>query len=228
MSKHRLAWLTPETIPAGTTCRVLIVPDAIEWRGMVNGALALLTDAENFEEFGALTADEVAERFAEMYDSYLDEECVVLVANDLIVVQEQQTSGTHGGTFNSGADRTRTLNAEITDTGSHASLSANQITLQPGTYRGRAWAVAWFCGTHRLKFHNVTDNITYVGSSEYLPQANQHNGQATVSFSFTITSAKVFELRHRCSASAGTAGFGFASGLGTEVYAEVTIERMPD
>lgn len=222
-------WITPSTeAPVTLKCWRFLIPDDIEWLAPLKGAVDELRKISNWEQIDGVTPEEAAEVFSGiLFDFDQCEECPPTV-NDLIIIQEQQTSGTHAGTFNSGADRTRALSNEVVDTGNHASLSANQITLQAGTYRGRAWAIGWFVGTHRLKWHNVTDNVTTLGSSEWLPQANQHNGRAVISFNFTIASAKVFELRHRCSASAATAGFGFASGLGTEIYAEVTLERLPD
>jgi hypothetical protein len=220
-------WLTPEDdSPVGTVCRTLVIPDDLEWRAIVNGCLSLITDAWNFEQHGSATPEQVAARFTEMFHTYLSEECGAV--SDFIIIQETKPSGTYGGTFTQGADRTRALNTEVLDTGNHASLSANQITLQPGTYRGSAWASAWYVGAHRLKLYNVTDAITVVGSSEWIPQANQQTGNALLSFQFTITAAKVFELRHRCTATAENAGFGFSSGLGTEIYAEIKLERIGD
>lgn len=220
-----MPYLTPDTAPGSTRCRVLIIPDDKEWLALVTGALSELTHAYNFEEFGTATPEETAQAFRDMLALYVDCEPTV---SDLIIIQDQRTSGTHGGTFTAGADRTRTLNTEVIDTGNHAALSSNQITLQPGTYHLTAWAIAWYVGAHRLKWHNVTDSVTIIGSTEWIPQANQQTGHALISGVFTITSAKVFELRHRCSLGADNAGFGFSSGLGTEVYAEVKLERISD
>lgn len=204
---------------------MLIIPDEKTWLALVTGALSELTYEYNFEQFGTATPEETAQRFIEMLGEYVDCEPTV---SDLIIIQDQRSSGTHGGTFTAGADRTRTLNTEVIDTGNHAALSSNQITLQPGTYRLTAWASAWYVAGHRLKWHNVTDGTTILGSTEYIPQANQQTGNALLSAVFTITSAKVFELRHRCNATADNAGFGFASSLGTEIYAEVKLERLAD
>lgn len=222
-------WITPSTeAPATLKCWRFLIPDDVEWLAPLKGAVDELRKVINWEQIDGVTPEEAAEVYSSiLFDFDQCEDCPPGMS-DFIIIREQQNSGTHGGTFTAGADRTRALNTEIVDTGNHASLSANQITLQAGTYRGRAWAIGWYIGVHRLKFHNVTDNITYLGSSEYIPQANQQTGRATVSFEFTIASAKVFELRHRCSATADNAGMGFATGLGTEIYSEVTIERLPD
>jgi microcystin-dependent protein len=57
------AWLTPETIPGTSTCRVLHIPDDEFIIAAVNGALLLLIDPENWEQFGAVTPDEIAAAF---------------------------------------------------------------------------------------------------------------------------------------------------------------------
>jgi len=221
-----MPYLTPDTAPSTDRCRALLIPDDKTWLALVTGALSELTHEYNWEEFGTASIADTVDKFRTMLEAF--EDCEACPVSDLIIIQETKTSGTHGGSFLAGADRTRALNTEVLDTGNHASLSANQITLQPGTYRGSAYALAWYVGQHRLKLVNVTDSITIVGSSEWIPQANQQTGHAFISFQFTITATKVFELRHRCSAGADTAGFGFASGLGTEIYAEIKLERIGD
>ena len=59
-----------------------------------------------------------------------------------ILIRDEKASGTTGGTFTSGAWQTRDLNTEVVDTGNHASVATNQITLAAGTYRFRIVAPA--------------------------------------------------------------------------------------
>lgn len=63
----RNAWLTPENLPSGTRTFTVPVPDDLEWIAIFKGALALLTNSDNFQEFGALLPADVAERFMEMW-----------------------------------------------------------------------------------------------------------------------------------------------------------------
>lgn len=52
------------------------------------------------------------------------------------VIQDQKSSGTDGGTFTSGAWRTRTLNTTVLNTiGAGFSLSSNQFTLAAAPIR---------------------------------------------------------------------------------------------
>jgi len=66
-----MPWGTPENIPAGTVTKTLRVPDGELWDAIVTGALYELTLAENFQEIGALTPEQVSERFLQMWEEYL-------------------------------------------------------------------------------------------------------------------------------------------------------------
>lgn len=66
-----MPWGTPDTIPAGTVTNVLQVPDGELWDAIVTGALYELTLAQNFQQIGALTPEQVSERFLDMWEDYL-------------------------------------------------------------------------------------------------------------------------------------------------------------
>jgi hypothetical protein len=141
-------------------------------------------------------------------------------------LQDQKAANTDGGTFTSGAWRTRTLNTEVTDEITGSSLSSNQITLPSGTYFIIAYAEAAQCGGHKVRWRNVTDGTTaLVGESAF---ANTSNGvsNARVQGRFTIAAEKVFELQHRCGTTASD-GFGIASNFDElEVYSDVMIWKL--
>ena len=146
-------------------------------------------------------------------------------ANDYIEVRDEQTSGTNGGTFTSGAWQTRTLNTEHADAGGHASLASNQITLAAGTYVAEIRAPARACGFHQARLRNVTDGATeLVGSSNESGTGSGQTAFSIITGKFTIASSKVFEVQHRCQATASTTGFGSANSFGeVEVY---TVARF--
>lgn len=150
----------------------------------------------------------------------------------LLHVRDEKPSGTAGGTFSSGVDRTRTLNTSKTNEISGASLNiaTGQITLPAGTYRIEASSPASTVNEHQAILYNVTDTaVTIVGTSE---RSINGAGAATVTRSFvngtfTIAGSKVFELRHRCSTSFNTTGLGQHVSYGNvEVYAEVRIWKI--
>jgi len=70
-----MPYLTPDTPPDDTRCFRLNVPNDITWVGIVKGALSELIKAYNFEEFGSATPEETAQRFLQMYDEFVFEEC---------------------------------------------------------------------------------------------------------------------------------------------------------
>lgn len=142
----------------------------------------------------------------------------------LSYIREEQTSGTNGGTFTSGADQTRTLNTE-TDPDAITSVASNQFTISAaGTYKIEWWAPAYACDRHQSFLYNVTDTAEVQrGSSEFNAATdsvqNDSHGLAIV----TIAASKTFEIRHRCSTTSATTGFGNAASFGIEVYTRVFV-----
>jgi len=139
-----------------------------------------------------------------------------------ILIRDEKASGTGGGTFTSGAWRTRDLNTESSDTGNHASIASNQITLAAGTYEFSAKAVSSSSDRVQARLQNITDTISIVGLSG---NSNSVSGETHVSMvdgKFTIATSKIFELQHRCST---TGNFGLASSFGIEAYASVEFRK---
>jgi hypothetical protein len=62
------AWLTPDTPSGDTVRRVLHIP--VEYLASVNGALEQLTEETNWEQYGAETPEQAAERMNEMMEAY--------------------------------------------------------------------------------------------------------------------------------------------------------------
>jgi hypothetical protein len=153
---------------------------------------------------------------------------------DFIHIVDQKTAGTDGGTFTSGAWQTRDLNTELIDTGGHASVGSNQITLEAGIYKIMAQAPASNVDFHRLRLWNVTDSAVI---SLYAPPAYASSGafetqNAFLSGQFTITAQKVLELQHRCSTTKTANGFGvqinWQFSVPEEFYASVMLQRIAD
>jgi len=65
-----MAYLTPDSTPADTICRVLFIPNNSEFLANVTGALQLLTFAENFVQYGSLTPQETADAYVPMFDQF--------------------------------------------------------------------------------------------------------------------------------------------------------------
>lgn len=73
--RRKNAFLTPESIPNGTTCRPVFIPDSEEWLATVSGALAVLTLPYMWEQHGAVTPARAAERMTQMLTEYYDGAC---------------------------------------------------------------------------------------------------------------------------------------------------------
>lgn len=147
----------------------------------------------------------------------------------VIILQEQQTSGTNGGTFTSGTKQTRVLNTKPTDTGSDCSLSSNLFTLSAGTYEIEASAPGYFCGSHKTFLQNTTAGTTILtGTSEYSSNANT-DGVVTRSLivgRFAVAAGQALAIQHQCQATKATNGFGQACSFGTEIYTTVQLRRV--
>lgn len=150
-------------------------------------------------------------------------------SQQLLHVRDEKSNGTDGGTFTSGAWRTRDLNTVKTNEITGASLSNDQITLPAGTYFCQAKAAAHeSLQANKLRFRNVTDSTTeLVGLPLDLSDTAQTGAIATVEGRFEIAGEKTFELQHRAQSGASTTGFGQATSFGeVEVYADVLIWKV--
>lgn len=146
----------------------------------------------------------------------------------LAVVVDAKSDGTDAGTFTSGAWRTRVLNSIVCDNGSIVSVASNQITLGTGTYRVRASAPGQQCGSHQIRWNDITNtNVIAYGTSESSPAGTGYQTRSELCVEFTVSGDTAFELQHRCTVSKSGSGLGLAAGLGVgEVYAKVEIQKL--
>lgn len=143
-----------------------------------------------------------------------------------ILIQDQKTIGTDGGTFNSGAWQTRDLNTIVDDTTGAVTLSSNQFTLPAGTYRLIARCPAYAVDTHQCRLRNITDSTTVaIGSNVFARSNGPGSFDTWVQARFTIASPKTFEIQHQCGTSHSGNGYGIACGFGIEVYTSVELEK---
>ena len=141
-------------------------------------------------------------------------------ARDYILIREEQAQNTGGGTFTSGSWQTRVLNTEVSDTGGHATLASNQITLAAGTYEVSILCPAYGVNRHQARLQNVTDaTTTIVGMSFYMGVvAGDGVSVSAIKGKFTIAGSKAFEVQHQCQTTKATNGFGAEANFTTEVY----------
>ena len=144
-----------------------------------------------------------------------------------LLVQDQKASGTAGGAFNNGAFRTRDLNTVVGNTITGASLSANQITLPPGTYTVDAFAMAFAVNANRIRLQSISGtSVTIDGPANVCPSGSNTQAPAVLTGAFVISTTTVLELQHRCFTTVAVEGRGASTGWGTEIYASVLINRV--
>lgn len=142
-------------------------------------------------------------------------------------ITDSKTSGTNGGTFTSGAWRTRDLNTIEDDPDSIVTLSSNQFTLGAGTYLIQWSAPVYRVNSHKTQLYDVTGATDLgKGSSEY---SNNGDSVQTISVGsdvVTLTASNTFEIQHRCQTTVTSDGFGVAASFAAEKYAMVTIFKL--
>jgi len=140
------------------------------------------------------------------------------------IIADQKAQNTGGGTFTSGAWRTRDLNTEITDPDGIVSISSNQFTLGAGSYLIRWSAPSYGTDRHQVRLYNIT-NSTSAGVSQ-----SAYNAVTGAAVTATFGSARVvlagttvFEIQHQAQTTSATIGLGVGSNFGTEQYTTVEI-----
>ena len=142
-----------------------------------------------------------------------------------VIIEDRKPQGTNGGTFTSGAWRTRVLNTLVYNHDSLASLSYNRFTLPAGTYCIDWDAPAYDVAVHRSALYNYTrSTIVAYGTSMRTGSLTSASSNGTTVI--TITSPTSFEIRHICKITRDTNGFGIATTFGTEIYTRVRIKKI--
>jgi len=147
-----------------------------------------------------------------------------------IYIRDEKPDGTQGGTFSSGAARTRVLTTIVTDETGDVTLSTNQFTLPAGTYRIWAQAPCYRVTNGYAWLQNITDaSLEVQGSNHYDSNAsgNTHS-HSFISGQFTITATKTFEIQHICFATFSSSGFGNRSSAtgDPEIYTQVQLTKL--
>ncbi len=148
--------------------------------------------------------------------------------NQVVIVQDQKTSGTAGGTSAATTWTTHTLNTKVADTGGNCSLLSNQVTLPAGTYRVTGWAQGTQNSGFKIRLRNVTGSTTLVvGGNAYANASAQYAvTTAIIDGRFTVAASQALELQYYAAGGVATVGLGAAVTSGeVEIYASLTFEK---
>jgi hypothetical protein len=140
---------------------------------------------------------------------------------------DTKASSTTGGTFTSGAWRTRDLQTTQSNSITGCSLASNQITLPAGTFRITGFAPATFVDRHQTRIYNITGSAMLIlGMSAY----NEGNvGSVGASFFdgvVTLASSTVIELQHYGQTTQSSFGFGNSITWGDAIFSTITITKV--
>lgn len=163
-------------------------------------------------------------------------------APETVTIVDAKGATADGGTFISGAWRTRDLNTIRDNANKPAwiTLESNVITLESGIYRVSASAPAMGVNDHVARWRRVTATAaTILSGTREDAQANPFvHTRSFVEGPFTVPNDPLgFELQHHCETSQSTDGFGSGAGsIGVEadvdgaenVFSVVTITRLGD
>ena len=144
------------------------------------------------------------------------------------IICDQKGYDTDGGTFTSGAWRTRDLNTEIADPDGIVSIASNQFTLGAGSYLIEASAPTYRTDRHVTRLQNITAGTTVqLGSSEFSYSGDNVQTRSVLVARVIITGSTTFEIQHRSQTSSATFGFGVDTGMtGVEsIYTVVKIYK---
>lgn len=155
-------------------------------------------------------------------------QAVVSGRPSLLHVRDEKAAGTNGGASSVTTWHTRTLNTELTNEISGASLASNQITLGAGTYEIKASAPAFKVSRHKLKLRDTTGAADIlIGQSTYTADVSSVVTHARIVGRFTLAVTSVLELQHYTELAVASNGLGVETNAAvTEVYAEVMIEKV--
>lgn len=151
--------------------------------------------------------------------------------SDFIIIRDEKSSGTDGGTATSGSYQTRDLNTIVHDSGGNCSLpGSNVFRLSAGTYKYHICCPAYAVNQHKIRLYDVTSGVVVTDSEGSVMQAQSSSGGCNCSDSvgiFTITSVNDFRVEHMVATTRATNGFGVAAGFGDkEIYSVVELEKI--
>ena len=147
------------------------------------------------------------------------------------IICDKKASSADGGTFTSGAWRTRDLNTETADPDGIVSISSNQFTLGAGSYLIKFSAPACQVDSHQAKLYDVTGAAdVQVGTVEYSGQAGSISQSISIGAArVSISGNNVYEIRHRAFSTQATYGLGAGNAGGASwgdyIFTQVEIYK---
>ncbi|MHB1952934.1 MAG: hypothetical protein ACYCOU_04225 [Sulfobacillus sp.] len=154
-------------------------------------------------------------------------------AKAILIVEEQQPSGTAGGSTTAGTPpMVRQLNTLLVNTIPNAVFNnPGSVTLPIGTYRVSGWGACFDAAPTKAVLYNTTSSaVAIIGSSVQGSTGSTATGVYThFSGRITLTAQSTLEIQQFFTTASGTNGLGVPVGWAgvNEVYSHMTIEAEP-
>jgi len=157
------------------------------------------------------------------------------ITNNFIYIRDEKSNTTDGGTFTSGAWRTRTLNTVSYGNGlsSGITLSSNEFTFDSSLYGNwllQSRAPCFGVDEHRSRIYNVdTSNQILISATRYSQLGSYISDDSLIiGIISPAAGSDTFRLEHCCQTTHATYGFGGTGtiNLGVEIYSEVFLMRI--
>ncbi len=157
----------------------------------------------------------------------LEEELMLIYVDDYVCVRDKKAQSTVGGTFSSGDWRQRDVNEEQSDESNICSVTANQITLSPGTYRCIIQCPAYAVNQHQARLYNSTLYAEeLIGSNAHADPLYDGFSLAFVRGRFVLAQQCILEIQHQCTNTKVDYGFGTPCNYADEIYTIAEFWRM--
>jgi hypothetical protein len=143
------------------------------------------------------------------------------------VFNDTKTSGTAGGTFTSGAWRTRDLNTSQQNSITGCSLASNQITLPAGTFLIQGSAPAFRTDPHQSRIYDITNSaVLFLGMSMYIDPTVYLQTTSEFRGVITLAASTVIEVQHQTFNTIASVGFGQPVSWGSNIYTSISITKV--
>lgn len=200
---------------------------------LVNGASLILPTAANITTAAGDTACFVGEAAGVVrcvwYQRASGQSLSATQINNLVVLQEQQASGTSqnaGVAYVVGAWRTGIINQKPVDTGAICTLAANQFSLPAGSFTLVGFACVNGGGGQtnngRLRLRNITAGTTVVEGTNTV---SLNTLTAGIVAQFTVAGATTFELQVFPTTNGATVAAGALTTGDVEIYLSLEIRQ---
>lgn len=155
-------------------------------------------------------------------------DAVASSSSQIAIFNETQAAGTNGGAITLATWTKRTLNTTQVNTLTGCSIASSVITLAAGTYLINAQPQGDQLGLFKARLQNTTDaTTTLLSQNAYsISSAGYATTIATIMGTFTIATAKNFEIQQYSEVTSGATGLGRGSAAYTSLFTQVQITRI--